>query len=91
MADLRPDQPREMPSSDAPRGAEKPGADQANWSALAGIGFQVVVGVGLGVAVGMWIDKRRGSAPWGLLIGAGVGLAAGLYSLIREGIRANRD
>ena len=56
-----------------------------------GLGLQVVVGGGLGMLVGMWIDRSRHTAPWGLLIGLGIGLIAGMYQLIREGIRINKD
>ncbi len=65
--------------------------DNGNWGQLASIGFEVAVGVGLGVAVGYWVDKRFGCEPWGTIVGAMVGLAGGMYLFIREGIRINKD
>ncbi|MCC6422080.1 MAG: AtpZ/AtpI family protein [Phycisphaerales bacterium] len=55
-----------------------------------GMGLEVAVGVGLGSLVGWWLDKRY-QWSWGMVIGAMIGLAAGLYLLIREAIRMNKD
>lgn len=65
--------------------------DDTNWGPMLGLGLQVAVGVGLGLLVGMWLDKRFGWTPWGLVCGAALGFAGGLYNLVREGMRANRD
>ncbi|MDB5173021.1 MAG: hypothetical protein JWO87_655 [Phycisphaerales bacterium] len=65
--------------------------DDSNWGKHLGIGFQVLVGVLLGMVVGKWLDRRFGWAPWGMVIGMSLGLASGMYMLIREGLRANRD
>jgi F0F1-type ATP synthase assembly protein I len=47
-----------------------------NWGRLASSGLELAAGIGLGVAVGAWIDKKRGASnPWGLLIGLCVGFA----------------
>ena len=62
-----------------------------NWGKFASVGLEIAAGVGLGVAVGYWIDRKFRTEPWGILIGAGVGLAAGMYLFIKEGMRANRD
>jgi F0F1-type ATP synthase assembly protein I len=64
------------------------GSEHAN---LAMVGLQVAIGVGLGLAVGSWLDKRYGWQPWGATIGAMLGLAGGLYLLIKEGMRINKD
>lgn len=69
----------------------KKNGDSVNWGALAGIGSQMLVGVVAGWWVGQWLDKKYGWSPWGVLVGTLVGVAAGMYSLIREGMRANRD
>jgi F0F1-type ATP synthase assembly protein I len=57
---------------------------------LAGAGFEIAAAVGGFAALGWWIDRRRGSAPWGLLIGALLGLVGGLYNLIRASLVAAR-
>ncbi|HVO33175.1 MAG TPA: AtpZ/AtpI family protein [Elusimicrobiota bacterium] len=33
---------------------------------------------------GIWVDQRRGTDPWGALIGALLGVSAAFYSLIKE-------
>ena len=58
---------------------------------MAMVGLQVAVGVGLGIIVGTWLDKRYGWQPWGTTIGAMLGLGGGLYLLIKEGMRINKD
>ena len=68
-----------------------PNRDEANWGRFAGLGLEVAIGVGLGVLVGYWIDKRAGTAPWGLVIGAMLGLAGGMYLLLKAVMRFNRD
>lgn len=55
------------------------------------LGIEVAVGVGLGLIVGTWLDKRYGWQPWGVLVGSMLGLTAGLYLLIRQSIRMNKD
>jgi|HubBroStandDraft_3_1064219.scaffolds.fasta_scaffold03946_3 F0F1-type ATP synthase assembly protein I len=61
-----------------------------SWPLLSSIGFEVVATVAGAALVGYWIDRHTKSAPWGLLIGSVLGLLAGLYNLVREGLRANR-
>jgi hypothetical protein len=65
--------------------------DDSNWPKFAAIGLEIAAGVGLGIIIGSWIDRKRNSAPWGILIGAGLGFAAGLYLLIKEANRVNRN
>jgi F0F1-type ATP synthase assembly protein I len=44
------------------------------------LGTTLAVDVGLGVGVGYWADRRYGTSPLFLLVGAGLGMAlAGLY------------
>ncbi len=38
----------------------------------------------VGVFAGVWADKRWGSEPWGVLLGAGLGIVAGFYNLLKE-------
>jgi F0F1-type ATP synthase assembly protein I len=62
-----------------------------NWGRFAGVGLQMLVGVVLGVVVGQWLDRRYGLDPWGTMCGAMIGLAAGMYLLIKDAIRINKD
>lgn len=64
-------------------------SDDSDWGKLATVGFEVAVGVGLGAAVGIWVDRRFRCAPWGVVIGAIVGCAAGMYVLIRDVMKAD--
>jgi F0F1-type ATP synthase assembly protein I len=65
--------------------------DDSQHANLAMIGLQVAIGVGLGLAVGSWLDKKYHWNPWGATIGSMLGLAGGLYLLIKEAIRINKD
>ena len=73
-----------MPSQEDPK-------DDSPWGKYLGVGLQMLVGVGLGVAVGSWLDKKYGWEPWGLLVGTMLGLAGGMYLLIKDAIRMNKD
>lgn len=73
MAGSDPQRPNPLPDQDGSKGG----------SPLAGLGLQFGAAIVVCVLVGNWIDKRYGSAPWGVLIGAGVGFAAGFYSIFR--------
>ena len=41
--------------------------------------------------VGHWLDLKYHWTPWGVLIGASLGLASGMYMLIRDALRMNKD
>ena len=61
----------------------KPELPRSPWF-FAGTGLQVAASIALGVALGVWIDRRLDSAPWGILAGGLLGMAVGLYTLIRS-------
>lgn len=65
--------------------------DDANWGRFAGVGLEIAVGVGIGAAAGYWLDKRFGTSPWCLVSGSMLGLAGGMYLLIKEVMKFNRD
>jgi F0F1-type ATP synthase assembly protein I len=56
-----------------------------------GIGLEICVGGLLGYAVGAWLDKRYGWNGIGVLIGVFVGLAAGMYLMIKQALKSNKD
>lgn len=64
--------------------------DDNGWGKLASVGLEVAVGVGLGVVVGNWCDRKFHTYPWGILIGAAIGFAAGMYMLFKDAIKANK-
>jgi F0F1-type ATP synthase assembly protein I len=72
------------PLPDEERRAEKSGAG------MAGAGLQFSLTIVVCALVGNWIDKKAGSAPWGVVIGVAIGFAAGLYALLGAARRENR-
>lgn len=64
--------------------------DEPNMGYFAGIGLQMCVGAALGYAVGSWLDQRYGWKS-GAVTGFIIGLSAGLYLLIKDAIRINKD
>ena len=64
---------------------------EPNWGHFLGLGLQVAIGVGLGLWIGGWLDRRFNWTPWGTLIGVLLGGGAGMYLLIKEAMKANRD
>lgn len=62
-----------------------------NWGRYLGVGLQMLIGVGLGVYVGNWLDRKYGWAPWGVFACTMLGLAGGMYLLIKDAIRMNKN
>ena len=69
----------------------KPDDDVSNWGRYVGIGLEMAVGVALGYFAGAWFDKRYGWNGNGVLVGVMLGLAGGMYLLIKDAIRINKD
>ena len=65
--------------------------DKSGWGKGFTYGLEVAVGIGLGCLIGTWWDNHHNSGPWGLLIGVMVGGAAGMYLLIKDVNRMNKD
>ena len=51
--------------------------------ALSVVGLSFVLALVIGVAGGLWLDSRAGTAPWGVLIGFALGVAAGILNVYR--------
>lgn len=74
-----------------PRRTQRKDQNSSGWLKVSGIGFELVAAVAGFAFVGWWIDRKQGTAPWGLLIGAGLGMVGGLYNLIRASLAAARE
>ena len=61
------------------------------WGRHLGVGLQMLVGVVLGFVVGNWLDNKYGWSPWGVMACTMLGLASGMYLLIKDAIRINKD
>jgi F0F1-type ATP synthase assembly protein I len=62
-----------------------------NWGKFLTSGFEIAAGTALGSFSGVWVDRKLGSSPWGLLIGLLLGCAGGTYLLIKETMKMNKD
>jgi MFS-type transporter involved in bile tolerance (Atg22 family) len=62
-----------------------------NWGRYLGVGIQMGVGAALGAVIGSWLDRRYGWNGMGVLVGSMLGIAAGMYLLIKEALRINKD
>jgi F0F1-type ATP synthase assembly protein I len=65
--------------------------DSPDWGKFLTTGFEIAAAIGLGCAVGYWIDRKLGSSPWGVVAGTLIGATAGMYIVIKETMRMNRD
>lgn len=57
---------------------------------LAGLGFELLAAVVGFTLLGVWIDRRWETGPWGLVICAAIGIVGGLYNFVRLAIRASK-
>ena len=51
-----------------------------------GVGVELVAPLLVGVFGGRWLDRRFGTEPWLLLVGAVLGAVAGMINLFRRGL-----
>lgn len=58
---------------------------------MASSGFDLAIVVGGFTAVGWWLDRKYGWAPWGVLTGAVLGVVGGLSNFLRAARIATRQ
>jgi hypothetical protein len=63
---------------------------EPNWGYFGSIGLVIGVGATLGYFVGNWLDRRY-EWHWGAVIGAMLGVSSGMYILIKDAIKMNKD
>ena len=63
----------------------------AGWYAIAGIGIEFAIALGMFLLIGWWLDGKWHSFPWLTITGAAVGFAVGLYLLIKAAGNAFRN
>ena len=51
---------------------------------FAGVGLQFAVSILVFLYLGQWLDRKLGTAPWLLIIGAFLGAGASFYSMYRK-------
>lgn len=80
-----------------PGAPRPPGSPALRIGAVASGGFEFAVAILAGVFGGWWVDRRAGTGPWLLMLGAFVGASAGFYRLYRvltagqRGVQARHD
>lgn len=75
-------EPRVPPTG---RGIESADARAARRAGkYAGIGLQFAASIVIFLYAGQFIDRRMGTAPWGLLVGVFVGAGAAFFSMYRR-------
>ena len=57
---------------------------------LASVGIEMGVAVGLGWAIGSWLDRKLGSKPWLMLVFLLFGVAAGFKGVLVAARAASR-
>ena len=55
---------------------------------MAGMGLELAAAVIGFTLLGIWIDRRYDSEPWGVLICAAIGVVGGLYNFVRAALAA---
>ncbi len=68
-----------------------PKGPEPHWGKYLGIGLEIAIGAIAGYFVGSWLDRRYGWNGHATLAGVMLGVGAGMYLLIREAIRMNKD
>jgi F0F1-type ATP synthase assembly protein I len=58
---------------------------------LAGLGIELAASVIGLTLLGVWIDRRWQTDPWGVVICASIGFAGGMYNFVLSARRAARE
>ena len=61
------------------------------FATISTLGLEFAVAIALGVAGGYFIDRKWRLFPWGTLLGVVAGFALGMYILIKEAKRMERE
>ncbi|MBR7948697.1 AtpZ/AtpI family protein [Microvirga sp. STR05] len=64
------------PAPQTPRGG--------NFGRFMGVGFQMLATIGLSTWLGIWLDGRFSSGPWGTVVLTLAGVFVAMYLVIRE-------
>ncbi len=57
---------------------------------FASLGMSVALSIFIGLALGLWLDKKFGTDPWLMFIGLAFGIAAGFSNVIRAGKKGKK-
>ena len=72
-------------------GGQGSGSGGNTASSMAGLGIQFAGAILLFLWLGMWLDRKLGTAPWLLVVGVFVGAGASFYSMYRKLLAAQRE
>jgi len=72
-------------------GHPQPDKNPPNWTRLAGMGLELAAAVTGFCLLGLWIDHRYRTGPYGTLVCALLGLVGGMFNFIRESLRAVKN
>ena len=67
-----------------------PGKPATRWTRHAGMGIELAGAVVGFCLLGIWIDRRYDTSPYGTLVCALLGLVGGMYNFIRQSLREVR-
>jgi ATP synthase protein I len=73
--------------ADEPKDGPKPPSSKGELVRVYDAAWQLVAAVGLGAGVGYALDRRLGTAPWALVVGALLGSVAGFVAFFRSVLR----
>ena len=57
---------------------------------FASLGLSVALAIFMGLALGLWLDKKFGTDPVLMFVGLALGIAAGFTNIIRAGKKGRK-